>query len=55
MQNIVKDVDAAIKLISALTVSGDAVDVVAAAKSLLRKVNADLKKLDVANEELQST
>lgn len=46
MQEIMKDVDAAFKLISTLTVSGDAVDVVAAAKNHLRKAHAELKKKD---------
>jgi hypothetical protein len=52
MQKITIAIDEALKLISTLTVSGDAVDVVAAAKSLLRNANAEIKKLDIANNEI---
>ena len=48
MENTLKELDTALKLISTLQVSGDAVDVVAVAKNSLRKVKADLQKLGEA-------
>ena len=46
MENTLKELDTALKLISALQVSGDAVDVVAVVKSGLRRVKADIRKLE---------
>ena len=45
MEEILKEVDLALKLIASLHVSGDAVDVVAVAKNSLRKVRADVEAL----------
>ena len=49
MNEILKELDTALKLISTLRVSGDAVDVVAVAKSSLRKVRADVETLQAGN------
>jgi hypothetical protein len=46
MDEILKKVDAAFQLISSIPVSGDNVDIVAAARNNLRAVYAELKKLD---------
>ena len=48
MEDTLKELDFALKLISSLHVSGDAVDVVAAAKNSLRVVCADIQKLGEA-------
>ena len=48
MENTLKELDFAMKLISTLQVSGDAVDMVAAAKNSLRQVKADIQKLQKA-------
>ena len=46
MEEILKDLDATFRLISSVSVSGDAVDMIAAAKNHLRKVFAELKKME---------
>ncbi len=44
MNDILKDLDAAFRLISAIPVSGDAVDMMATARNKLRAVYAELQK-----------
>ena len=45
MEETLKDLDMALKLISLLNVSGDAVDYVAVAKNSIRKARADIAKM----------
>ena len=51
MDNNVKELKKAIDLISRLTVSGDAVDIIAATKQKIRFVIAELEKSEVAENE----
>lgn len=44
MDEMVKDLEFAYQMISSIHVSGDAVDIMAAAKAKLRKVLAELNK-----------
>lgn len=44
MDEMVKELEFAYKMISSIPVSGDAVDIMAAAKAKLRKVLAELNK-----------
>lgn len=46
MKELIKELDAALVLLSSLSVSGDVVDVMAAVKRKLRKVKAELEKLE---------
>ena len=50
MEETLKELDTALKLISTLTVSGDAVEIVAVAKNSLRKVRADIGKLQESRD-----
>lgn len=45
MKDLMKDVDSAFRMISSIPVSGDAVDVVAAARAKLRGVYARLEEM----------
>lgn len=51
MDELIKEVDLTYKMLSSLLVNGDNVDIVAAAKSKLRKISAELGKLNGANKE----
>ena len=44
MNEKIKELDAALQLLSLLCVSGDAVDALAAAKSKIRRVQAEIKE-----------
>jgi hypothetical protein len=44
MDEVVKELEFAYKMISSIPVSGDAVDIMAAAKAKLRKAVAELKE-----------
>lgn len=50
MENLLKELDIAFSLISSIPVSGEAVDVMAAARNKLRGVYAELKKLGAEAE-----
>lgn len=50
MKGILKDLDSVFQLISSIPVSRDSVDVMYAAKTKLRKVYAELEKLDTQTE-----
>ena len=46
MENIIREVDAVFKLISAVPVSGESVDFIAAARAKLRNIHAELTKTE---------
>lgn len=46
MNDILKELDSVFRMISVIPVTGDAVDMMAAARSKLRRVCADLQKMD---------
>lgn len=48
MEELIKEVEAAFQLLSAVPVSGDNVDVMAVVRNKLRNVHAGLKKLEEA-------
>lgn len=50
MNDILKELDSAFQMISIIPVSGDAVDAMALVRNKLRKVYAELKKMDDGNE-----
>lgn len=50
MNDNVKELNAALSMISRLTVSGDAVDIIALAKQKIRMVVADLEKSEEVKE-----
>ena len=45
MEEILKDLDSAFRLISSIPVSGDSVDIMATARNKLRKVYAELSNV----------
>lgn len=45
MEKILQDLDSTFRLISSIPVSGEAVDLMAAARNNLRKIHAEVKKL----------
>lgn len=46
MNEILKELDSAFKMISSIPVSGDSVEIMASAKNSLRKIYANIKKID---------
>jgi hypothetical protein len=46
VQNILKELNSVFQLVSSIPVTGDAVDTMAVTRAKLRKIHADLKKLD---------
>lgn len=50
MEELRKEVDAIYRMISSLSVSGDAVDIIAAVRAKLKRVHGELAKLDVKSE-----
>lgn len=50
MKELLRELESAFRLISSVSVSGDAVDVMYTAKTKLRKVYAELEKMDTQTE-----
>ena len=50
MNETIKELEAAFKLLSTVAVSGDAVDVMAMVRNKLRKIHAELKKMEVEQD-----
>lgn len=54
MQELMKDIDTAFKMISTVSVSGESVDMIAGARAKLRGVYAKLKEMDEQNNRNQT-
>jgi hypothetical protein len=50
MERILKDLDECFKLISSVPVSGESVDMIAAARNKLRKIYAELKNAELKDK-----
>lgn len=50
MQTILKEIDSIFKMISSVPVTGDAIDVMAAARAKLRRIHGELQKMDEKKE-----
>jgi hypothetical protein len=51
MDELMKELDVAFRMISSIAVSGDAVDAMAVARSKIRKVCEELSKIETVEEE----
>ena len=52
MDELLKELDVAFRMISSIAVSGDAVDAMAVARSKIRKVYDELSKIETVEEEV---